>query len=177
MGEQLMSSESAEADAVTIYDEDISEMGLPISIKVVLMSMAGGLLGTVFMMPVLVGVPQLLGLFSTTAITDFAGFAAFFGFDPSPTLGIVVFGMGGTFVLPLIFLVVGSFLPPREPRYLRGMTFAVCFWTGFVPAFWPGTNALAIALFIVVSLLGHCIYGATLGFVLDRTTGIPQHEV
>ena len=172
-----MSSESAEADTVSIYDEDITEMGLPISIKVVLMSMTGGLLGTVLMMPVLVGVPQLLGLFSTGAITEFAGFAAFFGIDPTPTLGIVVFGMGGTFVLPLIFLVVGSFLPPQEPRYLRGVTFAIFFWTGFVPAFWPGTTTLAIALFVVVSLVGHCIYGATLGYVLDRTTGIPQHEV
>jgi hypothetical protein len=177
MGEQTMSSESADADAVTIYDDEISEMGLPISIKVVLMSMAGGLLGTVLMMPVLVGIPQLLGLFSTAAVTEFAGFAAFFGIEPTPVLGIVVFGLGGTFVLPLIFLVVGSFLPPREPRYLRGMTFALFFWTGFVPAFWPGTTTLAIALFIVVSLVGHCIYGATLGYVLDRTTGIPQHAV
>jgi hypothetical protein len=172
-----MSGEPAEADTVAIESGTISELGLPISARVVLMSMAGGLLGTVLMLPVLVGIPQALGLFLTEPITRFAGFAAFFGIEPTPMLGMVVFGVGGTFVLPLIFLVVGSFLPPREPRYLRGVTFAAFFWTGFAPAFWPGTGALAVGIFLVVSLLGHCVYGATLGFVLDRTTGIPQHEV
>jgi hypothetical protein len=77
----------------------------------------------------------------------------------------------------VIFLVVGSFLPPREPRYLRGVTFATFFWTGFAPAFWPGQGAVVVGLFLVVSLAAHCVYGATLGYVLDRTTGIPQHEV
>jgi MFS family permease len=173
-----MSGESAEADSVTIYDsDDVTEMGLPISVRVVLMSMAGGLLGTVLMLPVLVGIPQALGLFLTEPITRFAGFAAFFGIEPTATLGVVVFGVGGTFVLPLIFLVVGSFLPPREPRYLRGVTFATFFWTGFAPAFWPGEGILVVGLFLVFSLLGHWVYGATLGYVLDRTTGIPQHEV
>jgi phage shock protein PspC (stress-responsive transcriptional regulator) len=172
-----MSSETSETDAVALEQPGIAELGLPISAKVVLMSMAGGLLGTVLMLPVLVGVPQALGLFRTEPITQFAGFAAFFGIEPTATLGMVVFGLGGTFVLPLIFLVVGSFLPPREPRYLRGMTFATFFWTGFAPAFWPGTGVVAVAVFLVVSLLAHWVYGATLGYVLHRTTGIPQHDV
>jgi hypothetical protein len=141
------------------------------------MAMAGGLFGTVLMLPVLVGVPQALGLFLTEPITRFAGFAAFFGMEPTATLGMIVFGIGGTFVLPLIFLVVGSFLPPRAPRYLRGVTFATFFWTGFAPAFWPDAGIVVVGLFLVFSLLAHWVYGATLGFVLDRTTGIPQHEV
>jgi MFS family permease len=172
-----MSGEPAEADTVTIDDASLSELGLPISARVVLMAMSGGLLGTVLMLPVLVGVPGALGLFLTDPVTRFAGFAAFFGIEPTATLGMVIFGIGGTFVLPLIFLVVGSFLPPREPRYLRGVTFATFFWTGFAPAFWPDAGALVIGVFLIVSLVGHCIYGATLGYVLDRTTGIPQHEV
>lgn len=172
----IMSGEPAEAETVDIYD-DVNELGLPISIRVVSMAMVGGLLGTILMLPVLVGVPQALGLFLTEPITRFAGFAAFFGIEPTAMLGMIVFGVGGTFVLPLIFLVVGSFLPPREPRYLRGVTFATFFWTGFAPAFWPGTGALAVGIFLIVSLVGHWVYGATLGYVLDRTTGIPQHEV
>lgn len=172
-----MSSETPEAESVALEQPVLAEMGLPISAKVVLVSMAGGLLGTVLMLPVLVGIPQALGLFRTEPITQFAGFAAFFGIEPTAMLGMVVFGLGGTLVLPLIFLVVGSFLPPREPRYLRGATFATFFWTGFAPAFWPGTGMLAIAIFLVVSLVAHWIYGLTLGFVLDRTTGIPQHDV
>jgi hypothetical protein len=171
-----MSSEPAEADSVTVYD-DVNELGLPISIRVVAASMAGGLVGTILMLPVLVGVPQALGLFLTEPVTRFAGFAAFFGIEPTATLGIAVFGIGGTVVLPLIFLVVGSFLPPREPRYVRGVTFALFFWTGFAPAFWPGRGLVVTAMFVFFSLLAHCVYGATLGYVLDRTTGIPQHEV
>jgi hypothetical protein len=172
-----MSSETSEADTVALEQPGIAELGLPISAKVVLTSMAGGLLGTVAMLPVLVGVPQALGLFSTEPITQFAGFAAFFGIEPTAMLGMAVFGLGGTFVLPLIFLVVGSFLPPREPRYLRGVTFATFFWTGFAPAFWPGTGVAAVAVYLVVSLVAHWLYGATLGYVLHRTTGIPQHDV
>jgi multicomponent Na+:H+ antiporter subunit D len=121
--------------------------------------------------------PYSTGHLTESAVLIVAGFAAFFGIEPTASLGMILFGVGGTFVLPIIFLVVGSFLPPREPRYLRGVTFATFFWTGFAPAFWPGTGALSVGIFLVVSLVAHCVYGATLGFVLDRTTGIPQHEV
>jgi hypothetical protein len=141
------------------------------------MAMAGGMTGTALMLPVLVGIPGLLGYFRTDPITDFAGTAAFFGIEPTLALGVVLFGFGGTVVLPLTFLVVGPFLPPETPRSFRGVTFATCFWIGFVTAFWPGGSAVTGVLFLVFSLLGHWTYGVTLGTVLDRTTGIPQHEV
>ena len=156
--------------------------GLPveetvITRNVVAMAMAGGLAGTVLMLPVMVLVPQILGVFEPGPLSEFVGFAAVFGIEPTLTLGAVLFGIGGTVALPLVFLTFGAFLPPVEPRYLRGVTYGSIFWVGFAIAFWPGGGAVTTASFVVFSLLGHWVYGLVLGLTLDRTTGIPQHEV
>lgn len=79
--------------------------------------------------------------------------------------------------MPLVFLTVGAFLPPASRPALRGVTFAAVVWVGFVPAFRPRAGALTLAAFLVVSLLGHLVYGAVLGVVLDRATGVPEHEI
>ncbi|WP_396612504.1 DUF6789 family protein [Haloferax sp. S1W] len=145
--------------------------------RVILAAMGGGLIGTVLMLPVLVGIPGLLGLFITEPITRFAGFAIFFGFEPTLALGVVLFGIGGVVVLPLTFVVVGAFLPPESPKYLRGVSFATLYWLGFVPAFWPPGDAAVVATFLVFSLAAHWIYGLAFGYTLDRVAGIPQHDV
>jgi hypothetical protein len=153
------------------------EGDVPITVKVVLTATGSGIVGMVLMLPVLVGLPLLFDLFRTEPIAEFAPFIEFLGVQPSLTLGVSLFVLGGATVLPLMFVVVGSFLPPERPRYLRGVVFGTIFWPGFVLAFWPGGNQLTIALFILVSLLAHWIYGGALGVILSRTTGIPQHEV
>lgn len=172
-----MSGETTDADPVPVEGTVAETLETIITGRVVVAAMSGGLAGTALMLPVLVGLPGLLGFFRTDPITDFAGVAAFIGIEPTLTLGVVLFGFGGTVVLPLVFLVIGSFLPPKTPRTLRGVTFATCFWIGFVTAFWPNQGAVTGGLFLVTSLLGHWIYGLTLGTVLCRTTGIPQHGV
>ncbi|WP_336022004.1 DUF6789 family protein [Halobellus salinisoli] len=172
-----MSGETSETPTPAVDEELIESVTAPITGRVVLAAMSGGLLGTVAMLPVLVGLPGLLGLFQTEPVTRFAGFAEFFGLEPTVTLGIALFGFGGTVVLPLTFLVVGAFLPPETPRYLRGATFATAFWFGFLPAFWPGAGLLTTAAYVAFSLAGHWVYGLTLGIVLTRTAGLPQHEV
>jgi MFS family permease len=158
-------------------EETLPFVGLEIGGWVVAAAMAGGFVGTALMLPILVGLPRLLGVFRTEPITEFAGVAGFVGIEPTVTVGVVMFGFAGTVVLPLTFLVVGAFLPPERPRYLRGVTFAMVFWTGFPLAFWPGGDPITVASFLVFSLTGHFVYGLTLGLVLDRTTGLPQHEV
>ena len=172
-----MSGETTEDGSIVVDDSAVGTLEFPITGRIVLAAMSGGLLGTLLMLPLLVGVPNLLNLFRTDPVTDFAGFGAFFGLEPTVELGIVLFLIGGTAVLPLMFVVVGAFLPPRSPRYVRGATFATIFWSGFVPAFWPGGDALTVALFLLVSLVSHWVYGVALGYTLDRTTGIPQHRV
>lgn len=171
-----MTGDTTEPPA-TVDEELVDSFEIPITGGVVLAAMGGGLLGTVAMLPVLVGIPELLGLFRTEPVTRFAGFAEFFGLEPTVTLGVVLFLLGGTVVLPLTFLVVGAFLPPESPRHFRGMTFATAFWAGFVPGFWPAAGLVTNAAFLVFSLVGHLVYGFTLGYVLTHTTGIPQHEV
>ncbi|KTG10913.1 cytochrome C oxidase subunit I [Haloprofundus marisrubri] len=167
----------SESESTAIDGRVVEDAAIPITIRVVAVAMAGGLLGTVLMLPVLVGVPAVFGLFDTAPVTRFAGFAGYLGVDPTLALGVVLFGVGGTVVLPLVFLVVGSFLPPGQPRALRGVSLATIFWCGFVPAFWPTGGVLTVALYLVFSLLAHWVYGVTLGTVLDRTIGIPQHDV
>lgn len=149
----------------------------PITLRVIGTAMVGGLAGMVLMLPVLVGVPLAFSLFRTEPIAQFAPFLDHLGFEPSLALGVTLFIIGGATILPLMFVVVGAFLPPEEPRYLRGVTYATIFWTGFILAFWPGGNGATITVFLVVSLLAHWIYGAVLGQVLHRTVGIPQHDV
>lgn len=173
-----MSGETSEEGSIVVDDDSaLGAFDIPITGRIVFAAMSGGLLGTILMLPILVGVPNLLNLFRTNPITEFAGFGAFFGLEPSLELGIALFLIGGTVVLPLMFVVVGAFLPPRSPRFVRGATFATIFWTGFVPAFWPEGGALVVGIFLLVSLVSHWVYGLTLGYVLDHTTEIPQHNV
>jgi phage shock protein PspC (stress-responsive transcriptional regulator) len=171
-----MSGDTSEPP-VAVDEELIESFEIPITGRVVSAAMGGGFLGTVAMLPVLVGIPGLLGLFRTEPVTRFAGFAEFFGLEPTVTLGGALFLFGGTVVLPLTFLVVGAFMPPESPRYFRGITFAMAFWVGFVPAFWPAAGVATTAAFLVFSFAGHWAYGLTLGYVLTNTSGIPQHEV
>lgn len=153
------------------------ESDVPITVRVILTGMGGGLVGMILMLPVLVGLPLVFDLFRTDPIAEFAPFIAYLGVEPSLAVGLALFVIGGTTVLPLIFVVVGAFMPPENPRYARGITFATIFWFGFIMAFWPGGDLLTIALFLGMSLLAHWIYGAALGTFLVRTVGIPQHDV
>ncbi|QZP38981.1 cytochrome C oxidase subunit I [Halobaculum magnesiiphilum] len=157
--------------------ESGSELAIPITVRVLGVGMLGGLLGMVTMIPVLVGVPAALGLFRPDPIAEFVPLTELFGIEPTLALGLALFAAMGTVLLPMVFLVVGAYLPPEGPRYLRGVTFATIFWTGFVPAFMPEGPALVAGTFLVVSLVAHWVYGAVLAGVLDRTVGIPQHEV
>ncbi|WP_336344485.1 DUF6789 family protein [Halalkalicoccus ordinarius] len=172
-----MNEESNSVSPSTTEEPGIEEFGLPITLRVIGVAMGGGLVGMLLMLPLLGGVPILLDVFRPESIVEFAHFGMYLGFEPSVTTGLLLFFLGGITVLPLLFLVVGAFLPPEKPRYLRGAAFATIFWTGFLIAFWPGGGILTIGVFVVVSLVSHWIYGTTLGYALDATVGIPQHDV
>ena len=172
-----MSEPTEVAAGETTVAERTEESGIPITVKVLGLGMGGGLLGMLVMLPLLVGLPAALGLFSAEPVVEFVPLTGLLGIEPTLALGLALFVAGGTVLLPMVFLVVGAYLPPQEPRALRGATFATIFWTGFVPAFWPEGGALTVAAFLVVSLVSHWVYGVVLAGFLDRTVGIPQHEV
>lgn len=172
-----MSSEATSNETLSREEMEGSAAELPITIRLVGTAMLGGVVGMVLMLPLLVGAPLALGLFRTAPIVEFSSIGTFFGLQPSLTLGVVIFVLGGSTLLPVQFLVVGAFLPPASPRYLRGVSFMIAYWFGFLFAFWPGGGLLTIAIFVLVSLVSHGIYGVSLGYLLDRWAEIPQHEV
>lgn len=148
---------------------------LDITPRVVLSAFLGGALGLLVMAPILFVLPLLLELFRVEPLVDVAQLGRVIGLQPNLALGVVVFAAGGVVALPLLFTVAGAFLPPREPRAARGVTFATIMWTGFVIAFWPGEYAGV--LFLGLSLAAHWLYGAALGWVMERFAYVPQHAV
>jgi len=165
----------ARSPTLPVFEEarfgDVSE---PITLRVILAAMAGGTLGLVAMLPFVVGVPLALGVFEPGPL---AGIASLLVGDGGPLVGAAVFAAGGAFVLPLFFVVTGSFLPPRNPRYARGVTMSTLFWATFLLLFWPGGSLFTSAVFVVVTLLGHWVYGLVLGVTTHYLTGIPEHDV
>lgn len=156
-------------------DAEGREAGLDISVRVILAAVAGGLAGLAAMVPVLLGLPALLGLFRAEPLLSVAELGMVVGLAPNLALGIGVFVAGGAVALPLLFVVAGAFLPPREPRWARGVVFATVMWTGFVIAFWPGVQAAV--LFLALSLGAHWVYGLVLGRVVGWLAYVPQHAI
>lgn len=146
----------------------------PLTLRAVVSAFAGGTAGLVVMAPVVAGIPMLLGVFEVAPLARFADFVIA---EADALLGLAFFAAGGVVVLPLFFVVTASFLPPREPKYLRGATISTFFWVSFVYIFWPGGGAFVNGVFVVVSLVSHWIYGAALGATMERLTGIPEHRV
>lgn len=146
----------------------------PITLRIIGSSIVGGIAGVAVMSPVIAGIPILLDIFRLSSLGRFAEFVIA---DANAILGIAFFVAGGAVVLPLFFVVTATFVPPREPRYLRGATVSSMFWVSFAYIFWPGGGAFVNAVFIVVTLVGHWVYGITLGLVMERLTGIPEHRV
>lgn len=182
-----MSSESPETDAVPTEEIEIAA-AVEITARLVGSAMVAGLVGVVVMSPLLLGVPLALGVFKAGPIVEFATIGSFFGLqseligpllglNPNLVLGGLLFVLGGVIFLPVQFLVVGAFLPPERPRFARGGTYALLWWFGFLFAFWPSGGLLTVAVFLLVSVVSHLIYGVTLGYLIDRWGEIPQHEV
>jgi hypothetical protein len=155
-------------------EEVVSEHEDPLTLRAVASGIAGGIAGLVVMTPVIAGIPMLLDVFQMDPLERFATLVIA---DANATLGIAFFVAGGAFVLPLFFVVTATFLPPREPAYLRGATISTLFWASFVFIFWPAASAYVNAVFLVVTLVAHWMYGAVLGLVMARLTGIPEHRV
>ncbi|APW99556.1 hypothetical protein CHINAEXTREME_18050 [Halobiforma lacisalsi AJ5] len=169
------SAEQAEAVSGAPVDRDELGAELDITLRVVLSAFVGGAVGLVAMVPILFVPPFFFDLFRAEALVDVAELGRVLGLEPNLLLGVLVFVAGGTIALPLLFVVAGAFLPPRQPRAARGITFATIMWTGFVLAFWPGEYAGV--LFLGLSLAAHWVYGYVLGSVMQRLAYVPQHSV
>ncbi|SEW27983.1 DUF6789 family protein [Halobacterium jilantaiense] len=156
----------------TVEEARYASVDEPITARVVLAAFAGGLAGLVAMAPVVAGVPLVLGVFEVDPLLEVIPLV-----DGGPLVGVLVFALGGVFALPLFFVVTATFLPPREPRWARGVTMSTLFWVTFLYLFWPGGDTLTDAVFLVVTLVGHWLYGVVLGVMTHTLTGIPEHDV
>lgn len=164
---------SSPGDPVT-EEPALGEAEEPLTLRVVASAFVGGLAGLVVMTPVIVGIPLILGVFQVDPLARFADLVIA---EADALLGLAFFVAGGVVVLPLFFVVTAPFLPPREPRYLRGATISSFFWVSFVYIFWPSGGVVVTAVYVVVTLVAHWVYGAVLGAVMQRFTGIPDHRV
>jgi hypothetical protein len=171
-----MGGESSEISSIAGEEPGVTAE-IPITLGLIGKAMIAGFVGMVAYLPILVGVPVALDLFQTDPLVRFSSFVAFFGLEPSLALGLGLYVMGGTLFLPVQFIVVGAYLPPEEPRYARGVTYALIYWVGFLMVFWPPGGPVAVGVFILVSALYHVAYGLTLGRLIDRWAEIPQHAV
>lgn len=157
-----------------VEEPALGESEEPLSLRSITSAFVGGAAGLIAMSPLIAGVPILLGTFQLESLARLAEFVIS---QADATLGLLFFGGGGVVVLPLFFIVTATFLPPKQPRYLRGATISSFFWVGFVYIFWPAGGVFINATFVVVTLVSHWIYGAVLGLVMQRLTGIPEHAV
>jgi hypothetical protein len=162
----------AHSSVPSVEEARYADANEPITRRVVVASFVGGIAGLLLMTPVIVGVPILLGVFEVDPLLSAVPLL-----ETPPLVGVLVFVLGGAVVLPLFFVVTATFLPPRDPRWARGVTMSTLFWVAFLYLFWPGGGALTDAVFLVVTLLGHWVYGLALGVLTHALTGIPEHEV
>jgi hypothetical protein len=158
----------------TVEEPALGESEEPLTLRTIASAFAGGFAGILVMSPVIAGIPLLLGIFQLSSLARFADLVIS---EANAILGLLFFLAGGVVVLPLFFVVTATFLPPREPRYVRGATISSFFWIGFVYIFWPGSGPLVNAVYLVVTLISHWLYGAVLGLTMERLTGIPEHSV
>lgn len=100
---------------------------------------------------------------------DFSSIAALseiVGLGDSLLIGYLIFLAGGMVTWPLLFASLGRYVPGGSTPQ-RGLSFATVMWTGFVLAFYTEQTGLALALYAVLTLVAHWIYGFVLGAAFD----------
>jgi hypothetical protein len=133
----------------------------------------GGLVGTAAMTVVLL-VGATVGAFSMDAfsvIADITGTAFLLPADAA-AIGYVMFLVGGMVVWPLMLASIGNYLPGRTFAE-KGAGFGVVLWTGFAPAFHADQSGLLLVVYLLVTLVGHVVYGFSMGSVFDYLSSRP----
>ena len=126
------------------------------------MAAVGGLVGTLLMSGGL-GTAILIGVLDPVS---FGEIAELVGLGPSPTVGAVLFLIGGTITWPLIFLAFQEYLPGRL-LFETGLVFATLISTGFLVAFYTGQQGLALIGYVGFVVVAHWAYGIGLTVTFD----------
>jgi cytochrome c oxidase subunit 1 len=136
-----------------------------------------GLVGMAAMAPLLVAA-FLVGVLDPSS---FAVLVELFGMDAATfssalIIGIVLFVLLGSTMVPWLFITLAVFLPGGEIAW-RGVVFATIVWSGFIIAFYSGQEGLALVGYLALTLLAHWAYGYATGGVYDRIADIRRYEV
>lgn len=124
---------------------------------------AGGLVGVALMTVVLL-IAESVGAFSRESFAALTRLVGLGGYVPEVTAGFVIFLAGGMVPWPLLFASLREYLP-GETWPVAGVFFGTALWTGFALAFYDGFTGVTLALYLVLTLVAHWVYGASLGFV------------
>ena len=133
---------------------------------------AGGMVGTAMMTVVLL-FAESLGAFNRASFAQVTELIGLEAYVPSVTFGFLVFLLGGMIPWPLLFASLLSYLP-GERMPVSGIFFGTALWTGFALAFWDGFLGLTLVLYLVLTLLAHWVYGASLGLVFEYLSERPD---
>lgn len=84
----------------------------------------------------------------------------------NPLVGYLIFVGGGMTTWPFLFAALHQYLPGWRMA-VSGVTFAAIGWSGFAIAFYSGETGLSLALFVLLTFLGQCLYGLVVGLVFE----------
>lgn len=90
--------------------------------------------------------------------------------NASPTVGLVLFAGAGVLVWPLVFFAIGDRLAP-ESEAMRGVVLSLILWMAFAVIFLPSLSVSESVYFVVLSFLGHLVYGSVLGSIFAGLGG------
>ena len=136
---------------------------------------AGGLVGTALMMGVLFVAAQV-GAFDMNSFVHLAETLGLGGVGYANLIGIVIFFGNGMVPFPLLFASLMEYLPGRRLQ-VSGMFFGAVLWTGFVFAFYDGYTGVTLVLYLVLTFVGHLLYGFGLGQVFEYLAKRPDSFV
>lgn len=121
----------------------------------------GGVFGTA----ALVTVFAIAEVLSSFTLRSFDRLDELAGTPGEPPVGFVLFVAVGAVAWSLAFLSLAIYLPGRT-RVARAVVFVLPLWIGYVIVF--GTAADSLAVYAVVALVAHVVYGAAIGLAFDR---------
>lgn len=127
-------------------------------------AVGGGALGTAVMLLLLI----LLEAETRSAIRIFDVIARFVGTPDDATVGILVFGLVGVVVWPLLFVLLESYLPRGPDPAARGVVFATVLWLAFVVTGRGDIDGPLLVIYVAYTLFAHWAYGFALGAVYGR---------
>lgn len=175
-----MDNTASYADESPSHVDDITEDGEEFDTLVGIVGdgvvgAAGGIVGTALLTVVLL-VAESLGAFSRESFAFLTRMIGLEGIGPPILVGYVLVLLGGMVPWPLLFASLKEYLPGRRDP-VKGIFFGGAIWTGFVGAFYTGQTGTALVLYLVLTLVGHALYGVGLGLVFDYFVSRPDSIV